>query len=86
MTTYFLCKVEFSTIDEHSGKDKKIKSQFLVDSLSVTEAESKIVEYLKGTTMDYDVVSVSKSPIEDVIDHNTKKAYNVKKAEKVETE
>jgi len=64
---YFLVKVEFETINESNGKLKKIKTQYLVDAMTCTEAEARIRTYLKDSVMDYEVVSTTKSPIEDVI-------------------
>ena len=51
-----------------SGKAKKIKSQYLVDSMSCTEAEARTVAYLKSSVLDYKIKSVAESPIEDVIE------------------
>lgn len=65
---YFLVKVEFESINETTGKPKKIKSQYLVDSQSCTEAESRMAEYLKDSVLDYEIVSAVKSPIEDVVE------------------
>jgi len=67
VTNYFLVKVEFETVNETTGKPKKIKTQYLVDSMTCTEAEARTHEYLKGTVLDYEIVSAVKSPIEDVI-------------------
>lgn len=64
---FFLVKVEFVTINESNGKEKKIKSQFLVDAMTCTEAEARTTEYLKSSVLDYEIVSATKSPIEDVI-------------------
>lgn len=64
---YYLVKVEFETINEQNGKQKKIKSQFLVDAMGCTEAEARTRIYLKDSVMDYEIVNVSKSPIEDII-------------------
>ena len=64
---YFLVKVEFETINESNGKPKKIKTQYLVDAMTCTEAEARIRTYLKDSVMDYEVVSTTKSPIEDVV-------------------
>ena len=66
-TKYYLVKVEFETINENNGKPKKIKTQYLVDAMSCTEAEARARTYLKDSVMDYEIVSTSKSPIEDVI-------------------
>lgn len=64
---FFLIRVEFETINEQSGKPKKIKTQYLVDAMTCTEAEARTHQYLKGTVLDYEIVSAVKSPIEDVI-------------------
>lgn len=64
---YFLVKVEFETINESNGKMKKIKTQYLIDAMTCTEAEARVRTYLKESVMDYEVVSTTKSPIEDVI-------------------
>ena len=64
---YFLVKVEFESMTD-SGKTKKIKSQYLVDSQSCTEAEARMTTYLKDTILDYEIVSAVKSPIEDVVE------------------
>jgi len=67
LTNYFLVRVEFESINESTGKPKKIKTQYLVDSMTCTEAEARTPKYLDGTVLDYEIVSVVKSPIEDVI-------------------
>ena len=67
VTNYFLVRVEFETINESTGKPKKIKTQYLVDSMTCTEAEARTHKYLDGTVLDYEIVSAVKSPIEDVI-------------------
>ena len=65
---YFLVKVEFETINESNGKMKKIKTQYLVDAMTCTETEARTRTYLKDSVMDYEIVSTTKSPIEDVIE------------------
>jgi hypothetical protein len=64
---FFLVKVEFETINETNGRAKKIKTQYLVDSMSCTEAEARVTNYLKDSVLDYEIVSAVKSPIEDVV-------------------
>lgn len=64
---YFLVKVEFESINENNGNPKKIKTQYLVDAMTCTEAEAKTNKYLKDSVLDYEVTSTAKSPIEDVI-------------------
>jgi len=64
---YFLVKVEFETMTD-TGKTKKIKSQYLVDAQSCTEAETRMTAYLKDTVLDYEIVSIVKSQIKDVVE------------------
>jgi hypothetical protein len=68
ISKYFLVKVEFESINESNGKPKKIKSQYLVDAQSCTEAEARMSQYLKDSILDYEIVSAVKSPIEDVVE------------------
>ena len=68
ITKYYLVKVEFETINEENGKVKKVKTQYLVDAMTCTESEARVRTYLKDSVMDYEIVNVSKSPIEDVIE------------------
>ena len=68
VTKYYLVKVEFETINEENGKVKKVKTQYLVDAMTCTEAEARTRTYLKDSVMDYEIVSTTKSPIEDVIE------------------
>lgn len=65
---YFIVKVEFTDIDD-KGKVKKLKEQYLVDSLTVTESEAKVVKYLseEGETRDYQIVSSNESKILTVL-------------------
>jgi len=67
---FFLVKVEFETENETTGRTKKIKTQYLVDAMTCTEAEARVTEYLKDTVYDYEIVSATKSPIEEVIRTN----------------
>ena len=67
ISPFFLVKVEFEGMTETTGRAKKIKSQFLVDAMTCTEAEAKMTIYLKGSMLEHEIVSVQKSPIEDVI-------------------
>jgi hypothetical protein len=56
-------------IDTPKGvKEKKITETYLVEALSVTEAEAKVIEDFKGYTMDFEVKSVSASKIIKIIE------------------
>lgn len=63
---YFLAKVQFLIEDEKSGKVKKVTMQYLVDAMSCTEAEAKVIGWLVGIR-DFEVKSVAESPIVEVV-------------------
>jgi len=68
--SYYMAKVQLvDTIDTPKGvKEKRITETYLVEALSVTEAESKVIEDFKGYTMDFEVKSVSASKIIKIIE------------------
>ncbi|WP_290387099.1 DUF4494 family protein, partial [uncultured Muribaculum sp.] len=43
MSTWFECKVRYDKIQEN-GSAKKVNEPYLVDALSFTEAEARIIE------------------------------------------
>lgn len=46
MHTWYECKIRYQKTAE-SGKEKKVTEAFLVDALSFTEAESRVIEETK---------------------------------------
>ncbi len=69
---YYLGKVEFITIVDTKGggtREKKTRHQYLVDAMSCTEAEAKIVENLKDSVSDYEIKGVQQSKIIEVFEH-----------------
>lgn len=65
---YFEIKIEYQT-EGDKGKIKKTRESILVDAISVTESEAKVVKYLseQGETRDYEIKSSSTSKITEVI-------------------
>ena len=65
---YYLGKVEFITVvDTKNGtREKKSRVQYLVDAMSCTEAEARIVENLKDSVSDYEIKGVQQSKIIEV--------------------
>ena len=68
--SYYTAKVQMTdAIDTPKGvKEKKVTETYLVEALSVTEAEAKVIEDFKGYTMDFEVKSVSASRIIKIIE------------------
>jgi len=68
--SYYTAKVQLiDTIDTPKGtKEKRVTETYLVEALSVTEAEAKVVDDFKGATFDFEVKSVSASKILKIIE------------------
>jgi hypothetical protein len=63
---YFQVKVEFTV--EENGKIKKQKVNYLVDSMTVTEAEQRMVKYLQEQgENEFQIKSAVESSISAVI-------------------
>ena len=67
---YYLAKVQLiDTIDTPKGtKEKRVTETYLVEALSVTEAEAKVVQDFKGVMFDFEVKSVTSSKIIKIIE------------------
>ncbi len=67
MNTWFECKVKYETIDERTGKEKKVNVPYLIDAVSYTEAEERIhkemEQYVRG---EFSVPSVKKATYTDL--------------------
>lgn len=49
-------------------KVKKLNEVYLVDAMTVTEAEARVIKLLSGTIRDFEVVLVKGSKIVEVVD------------------
>ena len=63
---WYLVKVGFITIDEKTAVEKRSTSLILVQASDFKEAFEHFEEGMKGTMADYDIVSISETPLMDV--------------------
>lgn len=63
---WYLTKVAFITIDEKTAAEKRSVSQILVQAANFRSALDNFTEGMKGTMADYEVVSITETPIMDV--------------------
>jgi hypothetical protein len=63
---YYRIKVNYVTLDEKSGTEKKTAVQMLAQASTVREAIDVTEEGMKGTMADYVIASVTESPLIDV--------------------
>ena len=64
--SYYTAKVQL--LDDSTGKQKKVTEMYLVEAMSVTEAESKVVKDFGSTILDFEVKAVSASKIVKIIE------------------
>lgn len=67
---YYLVKVNFITLDENSGVEKKTTSQILVQASDFEDAVEKFKEGMKGSMADYEIGAISETMIMDVFSAN----------------
>jgi hypothetical protein len=63
---WFKCKVTYDRIDEDGEKAKTISQNFLVSAAQVKEAYERIEESLATLMIDFNVVSITSSPIVEI--------------------
>lgn len=73
---YFMVKVNFITLDEKSGAEKKSASFMLVQASDINNALKQFEEGMKGTISDYEVVSISETPLIEVFQLEKEKDNN----------
>ena len=63
---YYTARVQLK--DDSTGKLKQVTEMYLVEAMSVTEAESKVVKDFGSTTLEFEVKAVSVSKIIKIIE------------------
>jgi hypothetical protein len=64
---YYIAKVKFETVDDQTGRPKKIYEQYLVDAISISAAEESLKERFKDSIAEFSVVSIQESKIMGII-------------------
>jgi hypothetical protein len=69
---YYKVKVDFITLDDKSGLEKRTPSYFLLKAPSMDKAVPLFIKYMSGTMTDYEIVKIEKTAILDVIAHDSR--------------
>ena len=65
-STWFECKVRFEQIQDN-GKPKMVAEQYVVDALSFTEAENRLMEAMEAFSIgEFEVSEIKKAPYREV--------------------
>jgi len=67
---YYTAKVQLTQeVDTPKGvKEKKVSEMYLVEAMSVTEAEAKVIKDFQGYNFDFEVKAVNASKIIKILD------------------
>ena len=60
---YFKCKLNFITLDEKSGNEKKTAVYMLVDAETLDKAKALLAEHMKSTLSDYVIEKIEETKI-----------------------
>ena len=63
---WYKCKVNFITLDEKSGMEKKTASNMMVQAADLPQALTGLTQGMLGTLADYEVASITETQIMDV--------------------
>ena len=69
---WYACKLEFITLNEKTGIEKKTKSNMLVQASSLRDAMKRLTDGMKNTMADYNAVSIKETAIMDVYPYQAK--------------
>ena len=65
---YFIAKVTLDSLDEASGKIKKMREEKLVSGYNPTDVEAKVTKAYETYTMDWRITAIVESKIDEVIE------------------
>lgn len=71
---WFSCRLEFITLNETSGTEKKTKATILVQASDLRDAMKNLDEGMKGTMADYNAVCIKETAIMEVYPYNSKES------------
>lgn len=79
---WFKAKVNFITIDEKSGRERKSATHFIINAGSINAAHDTLVSHMKGTMADYEIATLDETRIMDVYIYSAdgSKSLGVKEA------
>ena len=64
---FYLAKVALTTLDEKSGTEREQTFCYLIEAETLKDAMQRLEAELRGGVSDWELLSLSKSPIVDVI-------------------
>lgn len=63
---WYKCKINFITLDEKSGLEKKTASYILVQAGDLPKSLENLMQGMKGTMADFEIASITETAIMDI--------------------
>lgn len=63
---YYECVMNFITVDDKTGKERRSKVRYLVQGKSLENARKNVDEAMKSTMIDYDIYSLKETSLMDI--------------------
>ena len=73
---WFKAKLNFISIDEKSGKEKKQAVHFIVRATDINNAHICVVEHMKGSVMDFEIATLDETKIMDLFRYKVNTSDN----------
>ena len=67
---WFKAKVNYITIDEKTGKEKKTPSYFFVNAETIADAKKAVDDFFGATMIDYSIATLDETKVLDVFRHD----------------
>lgn len=67
---WFKAKVNYITLNEKTGKEKKTPNYYFVNADTIAEAKSTIDVFFVGTMIDYSIATLDETKVLDVFRHD----------------
>jgi hypothetical protein len=71
---WYRCKVNYITLDEERGVEKKTPVNMMVQAADIRHALERLIEGMKGSMADYSVVVITETNIMDVFKYGKSEA------------
>ena len=71
---WFRAKVNFITLDEEKGVEKKTVNYMMVQATEIKDARENLVQGMQGSMADYEIESISETKILDIYKYEEKTA------------
>lgn len=69
---WYDCKINFIVFDQEKDKEKRVSSLILVNANSPRAANDTLVEKMRGTMSDWELVKIAETQILDVVPYTAK--------------